>query len=258
MKNLETEYKDQISAEVPDLWGRIEAGIDEIEAKKDASKEAFTTEANATTITGDSKEKKDNITYFNKNKGTIAKILAAVACLLIAVIAIRGGVLRNFGNMSKSAQSEVAMEATESATAENSYMEEATEAPIEKNADASKDLNLTPIEEATANAEPSTDGKDSDTATTDELSPDEKNAIITALSLIGFENVSEIKKETMLDADIAKANEILPEGEAHYMISFINEETSEECIALYTYSEGVATFYIIEPKEPSDYVLYLK
>lgn len=226
MKNLETEYKDQISAEVPDLWGRIEAGIDEIEAKKDASKEASTTEANATTITGASIEKKDNITYFNKNKGTIAKILAAVACLLIAVIAIRGGVLRNFGNMSKSAQSEVAMEATESATTENSYMEEATEAPIENSAD--------------------------------ELSPDEKNAIITALSLIGFENVSEIKKETMLDADIAKANEILPEGEAHYMISFINEETSEECIGLYTYSEGVATFYIIEPKEPSDYVLYLK
>lgn len=226
MKNLETEYKDQISAEVPDLWGRIEAGIDEIEAKKDASKEASTTEANATTITGASIEKKDNITYFNKNKGTIAKILAAVACLLIAVIAIRGGVLRNFGNMSKSAQSEVAMEATESATTENSYAEEATEAPIENNAD--------------------------------ELSPDEKNAIITALSLIGFENVSEIKKETMLDSDIAKANEILPEGEAHYMISFINEETSEECIALYTYSEGVATFYIIEPKEPSDYVLYLK
>ena len=226
MKNLETEYKDQISAEVPDLWGRIEAGIGEIEAKKDASKEAPTTEANATTITGASIEKKDNITYFNKNKGTIAKILAAVACLLIAVIAIRGGVLRNFGNMSKSAQSEVAMEATESATTENSYAEEATEAPIENNAD--------------------------------ELSPDEKNAIITALSLIGFENVSEIKKETMLDADIAKANEILPEGEAHYMISFINEETSEECIGLYTYSEGVATFYIIEPKKPSDYVLYLK
>lgn len=226
MKNLETEYKDQVSAEVPDLWGRIEAGIDEIEAKKDASKEAPTTEANATTITGASIEKKDNITYFNKNKGTIAKILAAVACLLIAVIAIRGGVLSNFVNMSKSAQSEVAMEATESATTENSYAEEATEAPIENNAD--------------------------------ELSPDEKNAIITALSLIGFENVSEIKKETMLDADIAKANEILPEGEAHYMISFKNEETSEECIGLYTYSEGVATFYIIEPKEPSDYVLYLK
>ncbi|MBQ9863160.1 MAG: hypothetical protein IJM28_04555 [Lachnospiraceae bacterium] len=226
MKNLETEYKDQISAEVPDLWGRIEAGIDEIEAKKGASKEAPTTEANATTITGASIEKKDNITYFNKNKGTIAKILAAVACLLIAVIAIRGGVLRNFGNMSKSAQSEVAMEATESTTTENSYMEETTEAPIENNAD--------------------------------ELSPDEKNAIITALSLIGFENVSEIKKETMLDTDITKANEILPEGKAHYMISFKNEETNEECIGLYTYSEGVATFYIIEPKEPSDYMLYLK
>ena len=238
MKNLETEYKDQISAEVPDLWGRIEAGIDEIEAKKDASKEASTTEANATTITGASIEKKDNITYFNKNKGTIAKILAAVACLLIAVIAIRGGVLRNFGNKSKSAQSEVAMEATESVTTENSYAEETTE--------------------AAPTAEPSTGDKDSDTAATDELSPDEKNAIITALSLIGFENVSEIKKETMLDADIAKANEILPEGEAHYMISFINEETSEECIALYTYNEGVATFYIVEPKEPSDYVLYLK
>lgn len=226
MKNLETEYKDQVSAEVPDLWGRIEAGIDEIEAKKAASKEAPTTEANATTITGASIEKKDNITYFNKNKGTIAKILAAVACLLIAVVAIRGGVLRSFGNMSKSAQSEVTMEATESATTENSYTEETTEAPIENNAD--------------------------------ELSSDEKNAIITALSLIGFENVSEIKKETMLDSDIAKANEILPEGESHYMISFKNEETSEECIGLYTYSEGVATFYIIEPKEPSDYVLYLK
>jgi len=258
MKNLETEYKDQISAEVPDLWGRIEAGIDEIEAKKDASKEAPTPEANATTITGASIEKKDNITYFNKNKGTIAKNLAAVACLLIAVVAIRGGVLRNFGSMSESAQSEVAMEATETATTENSYAEETSEAPIESDADGSKDYSFAPTEEAASNAEPSTDDKDDGTSATDELSPDEKDAIITALSLIGFENVSEIKKETMLDADIAKANEILPEGEAHYMISFINEETSEECIALYTYSEGVATFYIIEPKEPSDYVLYLK
>ena len=258
MKNLETEYKDQISAEVPDLWGRIEAGIDEIEAKKEAS----TKETKDNTITSASVEKKDNITYFNKNKGTIAKILAAVACLLIAVVAIRGGVLRNFGNMSKSAQSEVAMEATESVTesaiAENSYAEEAAEAPVKNEVEASKDFNFAPIEEATSAAEPSTDGKDDDIATTDILSPDEENAIITALSIIGFENVSEIKKETMSDADITKANEILPEGKAHYMISFKNEETSEECIGLYTYSEGVATFYIIEPKEPSDYVLYLK
>jgi len=258
MKNLETEYKDQISAEAPDLWSRIEAGIDEIEAKKDVSKDAFTKESKATTITDASIKKKDNITYFNKNRGTIAKILAAVACLLIAVVAIRSGVLRNFGNMSKSAQSEVATETTESAINENSYAEEASEAPIKSEADASKDINFAPSKEATANAEPSTDVRDDALKIPDELSLEEKDALVGSLSDIGFKNVSNIKKETLSKAYLTKASEILPEGETPYLISFVNEETSEECIAFYTYKEDVATIYLIEPKEPSDTILYLK
>ena len=39
MKNLETEYKNQISHEAPDLWDRIEAGIDKIEAEKAATQQ---------------------------------------------------------------------------------------------------------------------------------------------------------------------------------------------------------------------------
>ena len=34
MKNLEKEYKEQISLETPDLWSRIEAGVDAYEASK--------------------------------------------------------------------------------------------------------------------------------------------------------------------------------------------------------------------------------
>ena len=34
MKELEIEYTKQISLETPDLWSRIEAGIDEYEVKR--------------------------------------------------------------------------------------------------------------------------------------------------------------------------------------------------------------------------------
>ena len=34
MKQLDIEYKNAISLELPDLWSRIEAGIDEFEAAK--------------------------------------------------------------------------------------------------------------------------------------------------------------------------------------------------------------------------------
>ena len=34
MKNLEIEYNNMINAELPDLWSRIEAGVDAYEAEK--------------------------------------------------------------------------------------------------------------------------------------------------------------------------------------------------------------------------------
>ena len=52
MKQLEIEYKNAISLEVPDLWNRIEAGIDEYEATKKTD--------NISYIKEETKEKKTN------------------------------------------------------------------------------------------------------------------------------------------------------------------------------------------------------
>lgn len=74
MKNLETEYRDQISMELPDLWSRIEAGVDAYEASKN----------NETVI---AKEANDNIVSINKKKNSsIARFIpyiSAAACLIL-------------------------------------------------------------------------------------------------------------------------------------------------------------------------------
>jgi len=82
MKQLETEYKNLIAMDIPDLWDRIEAGVDEYEAKKKEEKsiEEITAKAD------------DNIVEIKKKTGinkrtiiTIGKVLGAAACLFIAV-----------------------------------------------------------------------------------------------------------------------------------------------------------------------------
>ena len=86
MKSLETEYRDAISLELPDLWSRIEAGVDEYEAKKKNEKITY--------INTEEEKETDEDTVIKKinRKKTIAAIsryAAAAACLILAVGAFK-------------------------------------------------------------------------------------------------------------------------------------------------------------------------
>ncbi|MCR5672620.1 MAG: hypothetical protein K6F87_02770 [Lachnospiraceae bacterium] len=105
-RNFEDEYKKYAENNVPDLWGRIEAAIDEHEEK----------------IAGDNTVKvvpvkKNNIvTFVSRHAG----LLAACACVLLTI-----GALRLIGGSNKAAMSESAATAPEPAMAENASYDEA-------------------------------------------------------------------------------------------------------------------------------------
>ena len=90
MKNLEKEYKEQISLETPDLWSRIEAGVDAYEASKTAA-----TPVTAETPAAPAEARKDNIVKFNSKKffDILGKI--SVAAILFLVVAATYNVARH-------------------------------------------------------------------------------------------------------------------------------------------------------------------
>lgn len=74
MKNLEIEYKQQIANEVPDLWSRIEAGINAVDANREKNN-------NVVSIEQAKPKKKANIFKYSA-------IIGAAACALIVVVAM--------------------------------------------------------------------------------------------------------------------------------------------------------------------------
>ena len=143
MKNLEKEYKEAIKNETPDLWSRIEAGVDAYEAsKKETAPEAVETPVAAPVKTG-----RDNVVNFRFKKtiNIIGKI--SVAAVLVAAVAVTINVTRT-GR--KSYSTNPAAEATMA----DSAAEEATHtySPSEE---ASKPIDLRPpVEEAEASESP--------------------------------------------------------------------------------------------------------
>ena len=107
-KNFEEEYKNMVQAEVPDLWGRIEAGLREKEVK--ATPETVSAPVEATkapeqaTVTGES------VKAPAKKKNVIFKILPWVggiaAAALILIIAIPTVILVSRSKPMKSATME--------------------------------------------------------------------------------------------------------------------------------------------------------
>jgi len=80
MKKFETEYKNQIAIELPDLWDRIEAGVDEYEATKNST---------VTALADDNIENKITAISRKRTFVTIAKVLGAAACLFIVINVFR-------------------------------------------------------------------------------------------------------------------------------------------------------------------------
>ena len=92
MKAIETEYKKQISQDIPDLWARIEAGVDEYEKTKVTEEKVVNIDIN-----------KNRNKNSNKTIILMGKILGAVAS-----IAIVATVVLNFGTRTKSETAAIA------------------------------------------------------------------------------------------------------------------------------------------------------
>jgi len=158
MMNLEIEYKNLIDSELPDLWSRIEAGVDAYEASKkdnDNIQTIKTSNVDEDKITETSEESKldEKLILIRKAKRkqtimTIGKIVAAAAVLFIVVNGVRmfNGP-KNMATSSDDAMADGSYATAESAAeapaaADDSYdnsimtdAEMATEAMVEEEAD---------------------------------------------------------------------------------------------------------------------------
>ena len=136
MKNLEIEYNNMINAELPDLWSRIEAGVDDYEASRKNNVEAIK-----------SIETKQNKTEKRLTKNTImtiGKIVAAAAAVLIVA-----NTFRMFGNRDMSNATADSCEEAATCCEEDTYSFQATDA-AEEACEASASTDTVNSDKATA------------------------------------------------------------------------------------------------------------
>lgn len=170
MKAIETEYKNQISLEIPDLWSRIEAGVDEYEKNKVNNTVSSVDTKAVETITDTQSEDKTDEKVININRTKkIIPILGRIA-VAAACIALASTVVTNFGNRSKNESATATMDsaaadespsmATDSAmdsaaeTAEPDYYMEESENCMEEAAEVnSEETKAAEDSSATENAE---------------------------------------------------------------------------------------------------------
>jgi len=81
MKDLEIEYKNQVATEIPDLWARIEAGINAVEVQNTSVQ--INNVPNVTEFKSKKNNSKKIITIFSS-------VVAAAACLVLAFTFILG------------------------------------------------------------------------------------------------------------------------------------------------------------------------
>ncbi|MCR4789172.1 MAG: hypothetical protein K5888_11345 [Lachnospiraceae bacterium] len=185
-KDLETEYRQQIADEVPDLWARIEASIDEIEGTgSNAAPEETTVpkagaeekEDNIVPITKAAEKKQGSGSRIKKINGILrySAVIAGAACVLLVIFAVsRSGnkmsaATAPMAAMSESAAADTATgdtaEKTRKKKGSKGFMgeaaaEAAAEAPNEAYTDSAA-FDSAPMEEAVAEAEEYYDETDS-------------------------------------------------------------------------------------------------
>ncbi len=130
MKELEIEYTKQISLETPDLWSRIEAGIDEYEVKRKQNEVVSETEVK--------EEKTDTIKIQKRNRTIIYlrnTVMAAAALLLaVGVFKMVGGVKNTTMDAATDNSISYSAEAPAQADTAPAYEETAQEAECEEEA----------------------------------------------------------------------------------------------------------------------------
>ena len=272
MKELEIEYKKQIELELPDLWSRIESGVDAYEALKnndinkettkvvefaniDSKKEILveTKQEEATNkiveLDGGSTTKKSN----KRVIATVMKIVAAAASLFLVVnaIALFGGVKSN--NSAPAAAESFAPMADAAATADEAACE--TAAP-EMNAEESWESEAA-VESVTEEAE----------STTEHIY-DRNEGLVTGLS-VNKESIRGEKDSADIKSDNATAGESAAQTELNVEEIALSEEamqllverigcSEEEAgeIALILQSIGVVEILDILPYEECEYIVY--
>lgn len=151
MKNLETEYKKQITEEVPDLWGRIESSVDAIEAQNNKN-DAVTTDTDVKAVdTANTSTQETNITDISKRKkkidllriGKYSAIVAAAACVLVVVLAVS-----NSGKSMSTAPNEAAAEAAYEAASDTAEMTDGTAFDTTEMADSATEYTNEAADEA--------------------------------------------------------------------------------------------------------------
>jgi len=277
MKNLETEYKNQISHEAPDLWDRIEAGIDRIEAEKatapaTAISDTPTAPVNTDLTNNDqiyndqinnTSVSKTQIRRFNSRKviytiGKYSAVAVALIAVFLTVNVIRNGIGRDSatspsantaqsprGNASNGKHSDAAAEATYSPAAEaadaSEYVNEASEATSPATEDVRGD-----------EADDALKAPDSDSEFTFEyLGGNQKwhDKLLERLGDLGFTDISDLELEKF---NPTKSSNI-------YNATFYYEEIDEKCIVYFAMfvgenSDDIEILDIAPVSDPQNYL----
>lgn len=234
MKQLETEYKNQISLETPDLWSRIEAGVDKYESERPETSEP----------SQGTQKSEDNIVNFKTRKvmytiGRITVAAVCVLCLFATVNLLKGGHSKSsegtktmaMDTAPAAAESNFAYTDTPNSTSfeyASEYADEVTEEAVEESAfesDQEKDANEgEPTNEKSINIDID---EIEDVPSLEELFyVDYEGELTSQLNALGFSNISDLQYEKH---KLYKSSNL-------YGGSFLNEDTGEMCDITYTIS----------------------
>ena len=249
MKNLEKEYKEQISLETPDLWSRIEAGVDAYEASK--------AEAAPVTPVAPVEAHKDNIVKFNSKKcfNILGKI--SVAAIIFLVVAATYNVTRHSRKDTATAPSPA--EATISYMPEHNDAAEATQSEAEvpqSETEASQgkaDAELAPID-SFKEAEPAdiTDLPIINESPSYDAEVVTENELFKKLSEIGFNNVKDFSvMEDSADGSVIYGPEF---SNLSLTVASFKAGIDKTSYLLYYSTEYGTEIYAVQDEETGEFI----
>ena len=251
MKNLENEYKDQISHEKSELWSRIEAGVDAYEASKNSNVQTFTP---VTPI----QNPDNNISRIRRKKfmDTFPRIAIAAACLVLAVFSFN--MVRNIGNKSASPSASPGMNESPSPSpayesdhsnaadamyeAETDYSE-AAEPEQNKAAESDRGKNYEAAAEFSEDASPA-------------FEPAVEDMLYDRLYELGFTDITGLKPEDNYQHE--QSLNINKEEEMLKTASFTDTQTNDRCLLFYTVTDGEVEILAVTKDGDDEEFLYEK
>lgn len=136
-KDLEREYRVFVNSEVPDLWARIEAGLED----KRMSPEKAETDLHITDFPA-TDSRKENVCGKKANLKVWAGLAAACACVVLIVPAMAGMMMGGDGVSYSNSQSDAPQAAETYEKAENTGLEEAFEEAAADNDAAADEIGM--------------------------------------------------------------------------------------------------------------------